>query len=296
MRQTQLPRVVPLERWRAASGPPSPRGWRTRELFPALAAVLVVLFSLPARAADDADVGERRRVYLLIKDLGDEKPTVRDEAERALARMGDAVLDEVIAALANRHRAVRTMDPDRRPVARARAAKLLGGIGGDRAGKHLTAALRDRSPLVRRTACSALGDMEWKPAVPELIEIVENDSPAVAGDAVLALGAIGDKAAVKPLRRTLANPATLERKYKDDDHVARIRAGAAFALGMIGDTRAAPDLLTALDDEAARVRQHADRALRLMSGESMGFKANDSEEQRRKAVKAWRVYWNTKLK
>ncbi|MFW6107882.1 MAG: HEAT repeat domain-containing protein [bacterium] len=292
MRQIQPDRAAPPER-RPAGPAQGQRPWR---LSPALTAAFVVLLSLPARAADDPDVGPRRRVYLLIKDLGDEKPTVRDEAERALARMGDEALDEVIAALGNRHRAVSTMDPDRNPIARARAAKLLGRIGGDRAGKHLTAALRDRSPLVRRTACTALGDMEWKPAVPKLIEILENDAPAVAGDAVLALGALGDKAAVEPLRRTLTNPATLKRKYKDDDHVARIRAGAAFALGMIGDTRAVPDLLNALDDEAARVRRYADTALRLMSGENMGFKADAPEQQRRKAVKAWQVYWKTKLK
>jgi len=293
----------------------------------ALIALACIAAAAPARAADEPVDPQRRRVYLLIKDLGDAKGSVRFEAEAALKRLGNAALEDVIAALDNRHRAVSTMDADRNPVARSRAAKVLGSIGGERAATHLITALDDRSSLVRGAACSALGEMRWKPAVPGLIRLADGDDATVAGDAAAALGSIGGDDARKTLERVLGTEATLKRKYKDAAAVARVRSHAAFALGrvgdkaavpalvtaltdgaesvrssaalalgMIGDTAAVPGLLAALDDGSVRVRRAADLALRKMSGQDVGFDSKAAEPERKKAARAWRAYWRAKLK
>ena len=94
----------------------------------------------------------------------------------------------------------------------------------------------------------------------------------------------------------LTGPDALKKAYKNDADVTRVRASAAFALGMIGDTTAVPALLTALRDKATRVRAHADLALRTMSKRNLGFKAGAPEAEREAAAKAWDAWWKVRLK
>jgi HEAT repeat protein len=263
-------------------------------------AVLVVLTTaegVSGAEADDPKVEERRRIHLLIRDLGDAKFATRAAAEKHLVALGDKALDDLVAALESRHRAVSTMAADRRDTARARAARALGGIGGDRAAQHLLAALGDNERLVRRAAITALGDLKHEPAAKELRALLDDDDPVIACDAARALGALGDRPAVSSLAWRLDNRAKLLTRYKDAAAVSRLRSAAAFALGMIGDAKgAAPALIRALRDADVQVRRHADLALRRLSGRNVGFKPDAPAARREPAVKAWEAYWKVKLR
>ncbi len=262
--------------------------------------VFFLLFCLPvalrAFGAEDPKVQERRTIHLLIRDLAAKKPAVRAAAERKLKQFGEKAAPDLILALDNRHIAVTTMPAERNEIARGRAARVLGAIGGKRAGKHLTGALADPSILVRRSVINALGEMRCKDAVPELLKLASDDSATIASDAVLALGAIRDKAAVKDVLKILNARQELKAKYKNDADVSRVRGAAAFALGMLGDTAAVDALLAVLRDPDAHVRRHANWSLILMSGRDLGFKADAPEAEREKAAKAWDAWWKAKRK
>lgn len=241
-------------------------------------------------------VQERREVHLLIRDLADRKLPVRVEAERKLKLLGAKAAGDLILALENRHLAVTTMAAEKNEVARARAARALGAIGGKRPALHLMKALGERNVLVKRSVIGALGDLRHKPAVPDLIKLSADADVAIAADAVRALGNIGDRSALKTLLGVLTSPGALKKKYKHDADVSLVRSAAAFALGMLGDTAAVPELLKALRDPDRRVRQHADLALRQMSGRNVRFKANAPETERERAAKIWDAWWEAKLK
>ena len=259
--------------------------------------LILGLFGFAAHAADAAEsVQERRIVYLLIRDLADKKLTVRVEAERKLKLLGARAAGDLILALENKHLAVTTMPAEKNEVARARAARVLGVIGGKRPALHLMKALGAKNALVKHAVIGALGDLRHKPAVPDLIKLSADADVAIAADAVRALGNIGDRSALKTLLGVLTSPGALKKKYKHDADVSLVRSAAAFALGMLGDTAAVPELLKALRDPDRRVRQHADLALRQMSGRNVRFKANAPETERERAAKIWDAWWEAKLK
>ncbi|MFH1730739.1 MAG: HEAT repeat domain-containing protein [Planctomycetota bacterium] len=238
---------------------------------------------------------ERRAVHLLIRDLADKKLTVRVEAERKLKLLGVKAAGDLILALENRHLAVTTMPAEKNEVARARAARVLGAIGGKRPAPHLMRALGEKNALVQRAVIGALGDLRHKPAVPDLIKLSADANAEVAAAAVRALGNIGDRAALKTLLGVLTSSGALKKKYDHDTDVSLVRSAAAFALGMLGDTAAVPELLKALRDPDRRVRQHADLALRAMSGRNVRFKASAPEAERERAAKVWEAWWEAKL-
>jgi len=261
-------------------------------LFPIFPLFLFFLCA-PAFAAQGAK--ERRIVYLLIRDLADKKLTVRVEAERKLKLLGAKAAGDLILALENRHLAVTTMPAEKNEVARARAARVLGAIGGKRPALHLLKALGEKNALVKRGVIGALGDLRHKPAVPDLIKLSADANAAIAADAVRALGNIGGRSALKTLLGVLTSSGALKKKYKHAADVSLVRSAAAFALGMLGDTAAVRELLRALRDPDRRVRQHADLALRTMSGRNVRFKANAPEAERERAAKVWDAWWEAKL-
>lgn len=235
-------------------------------------------------------------MHLLIRDLADKKPGVQAEAERKLAQLGEQAVGALILALENKHLAVTTMQAGKNEVARARAARVLGAIGGVRPARHLMTALAQKNALVKRAVIGALGAMRHKPAAAELVALTADPNAATAADATRALGSIGGRPALKTLLGLLTSPAVLKKRHPHAADVALVRSAAAFALGMLGDVAAVPELLKALRDPEVRVRRHADLALRQMAGRSVGFKAAAPEAERERTVKVWEAWWEAKLK
>ncbi|AEA47472.1 HEAT repeat domain-containing protein [Archaeoglobus veneficus] len=125
---------------------------------------------------------------------------------------------------------------------RARAAEILGDIGGERAYKELISILinEDEDEEVRNAAAKSIAWADEK-ALRMLLEKLE-----------------GRK--IKGATWVLVD--RLIKTLKSDD--ASIRMNSAIALGRLGDTRCLPHLIDALEDEAPEVRRAAAMALGML--------------------------------
>ncbi|MBZ0317427.1 MAG: HEAT repeat domain-containing protein [Anaerolineae bacterium] len=130
---------------------------------------------------------------------------------------------------------------------RYRAAEVLGRIRDTRAVMPLTDALQDTEYQVQWEAARALGKLCDPRAVQPLIRVLAEDN-LLQEIAVYSLCEVGEPA-VAPLIDALCNP------------VWRVRKGAAWALGELGDTRAVEPLIKALGDDVERSRYMAAWAL-----------------------------------
>lgn len=98
-----------------------------------------------------------------------------------------------------------TLSTDPHPSVRARAADLLGGLGGRQAVDRLGALLADPDPGPRAAAARALGALgDWRSA-PRVAELLRDPAWIVRRDAGLALRALGNPGTVL-LRRALGDP------------------------------------------------------------------------------------------
>ena len=168
------------------------------------------------------------------------------------------------------------------PVAsRARAARALGHIGDRGSAAPLIAALGDPDATVRREAAFALGLVADSASVPALAAGLRREGdPAVRVAIVTALGYIGSRAASPSLATSIRSPRVAERqaaalasaRLRDStlvdpllrvvrDSHAETRWRLAYALGRIGDVRAARALRTLSYDRDELVRAFAARAL-----------------------------------
>ena len=162
-----------------------------------------------------------------------------DAGTLTLVRWSQRHVPDLLRILAN---------PDQREV----AARLLGEIGPGAASAvpALIEVLKDHP--ARNAAARALGQIGpgAASAVPALIELLKDHSAQHA--AVYALGRIGPSAreAVPELIRILR------------EDFAGPRAGAAEALGLIGDPRALPSLRDALTDKTRFLAKRAAEVIR----------------------------------
>ena len=185
-----------------------------------------------ARLRESGDVGG------LVRLLARGEPPVRHLAAAALGELGSpAAIPALAAALAG---------PDVEGV-RWRAAEALVRIG-PLALEELVPLAVHPDPDVRWKACVALGEIGDRRAAPVLIERLTDLDRFVRGRAVSALVRLGAPAG-GPLARALEDPD------------ARIRQGAAEALGQIGDPAAMEGLLIAIRDPVESVRRAAAVAL-----------------------------------
>ncbi|WP_292365513.1 MULTISPECIES: HEAT repeat domain-containing protein [unclassified Methanoculleus] len=182
-------------------------------------------------------IGDPAAIPALMGALNDGDAYVRSRAALALGAIGEAAREGLIASLSAGNERVRWG-----------AALALGSIGGESAIKALIGALRDPDGDVRQRAAGALGDI-GEPALPSLIEALRTDDEALRQGAIAALGFVGRPAV----------GALIEALGTGDDW--RVRAGAARALGEIGERRVADPLIRALDDESEGVREAAREAL-----------------------------------
>ena len=234
--------------------------------------------------------------------INDESTAVQLTAETALHKIGTDELIELLLyhedplvreAAADGLRVVGTskaVDPLRQALssdvdARVRLAtvKALEKIGGERAEEGLLqAALSDEDQGVRERSVLALGKNKAAWTVAEIATLLRSDDdPVIRAAAAWALGEIKGPGALLPLLDASAyDPAeavrqaaaeallkwdriSLTRVLKESDNPEE-RATAARLLGELGDARAVPALVEALDDPEAIVRLAALDALKLL--------------------------------
>jgi HEAT repeat protein len=180
-----------------------------------------------ALAGHSGDVATARAL------LGDPDPRVRATALGALARMGEAAVDEVATALA---------DPS--PEVRRRACEVAVAVPG----VDLVARLADEDSGVVEVAAWALGERADSSAgaVERLSSVATgHDDPLCREAAVAALGAVGDE---RGLPAILA--ATRDRPA--------IRRRAVIALAPFSGPEVEAALTRALEDRDWQVRQAAE--------------------------------------
>jgi HEAT repeat protein len=91
-------------------------------------------------------------------------------------------------------------------------------------------------------------------------------------------------------RLTRMKDSTLE-KYLGDD-VLEIRIAAARACALKGSKSLIPRLIPLLRDTRGGVAETAHQALKELTGEDFGPKANASREERVQASRQWTEWWN----
>jgi HEAT repeat protein len=167
----------------------------------------------------------------LVRALADDSPTVVEEAQRSLRRLGpQVVLPAFARALESRDKTIRL-----------HAAEVLRDLGHDAAPATpaLRALLRDRYPQIRVVAAHALGNIGSESAVTGLVAALNDKSPSVRAAGAFALGTIGRAAASSAghVRLCLADPDL------------KVRVASARALWQItGDAAASvPALVAALN-------------------------------------------------
>jgi HEAT repeat protein len=161
----------------------------------------------------------------------------RASAAMALARLGAAAVQPLIAQLKGADRATRSV-----------LALVLSRIGEPAAGPLLDALRSDDAPT-RHGAAWALGQLGEKRATEPLLALLKDPDPEARGGAAWALGELREPRALDPLLAMLKDP------------VAEPRWGAAEALGKLGDERALDPLLALLKDSEPHVRRAAILAL-----------------------------------
>ena len=170
-------------------------------------------------------------------------------AEAALALAEPGWLPELAAALGS-------ADQDRRWW----AVRALAQLPGEAVTGALLNAAADRDDSVRAAAIFALGERAAPAAVVPLLFALRDASEFMARLATDALIHVG-KPAVLGLIRAL-----------EQDAQPRVRANAARALALIGDTSAIPALFKALEDESALAQYWAEEGLERMGVGQVYFK------------------------
>jgi HEAT repeat protein len=200
----------------------------------------------------------------MVHRLDDPDPEVREEAARALGRIGSPDTEAVDALVACLKDPQSTIRPD--------AAQALGQIGDPRAIPALVEGLACPMPEVQDACAHALQAIK-KPGrsrrtaralrktedasdapVADLIGRLEDPDPVVREEAARALGRVGSPEAVEALIHRLL------------DRGSAIRSDAALALGDIGDPRAIPALTQGLSDGTPDVQDACARALGDIGG------------------------------
>jgi HEAT repeat protein len=240
-------------------------------------------------------IGDPRAIKGLALLLRDERYFVREQASRALGRIGEPAVDLLLemassSTPATREGAVealgstgskRAIDKvvealtDSNANVRSAAVRSLGESGSERAVPHLISLMRDESSALRAQAAASLGRLGHA-SLPSLVSALKDSRPSVRQLAAEALGDIGSKDAVTPLIELVtvdqsgARPEAIEALGKIGDPAAvapilsvmrnaspSVRKRAISALASFRDPRAIDALAVALSDQNEEVRQAA---------------------------------------
>ena len=170
---------------------------------------------------------------------GDADSSVRSAAAGAIGELGDS---EDVASLSS------SLAADLSALVRQAVAEALGQIGGEEAARSLgRSLLKDREASVRVASADALSEAREPRALPELVQAREGDrSGEVRSAASNALEAYS----LSELADSLGGSESVP-----------VRTSAAELLGERGNPVAAPDLIEAMNDQSAEVREAASRAI-----------------------------------
>jgi HEAT repeat protein len=159
------------------------------------------------------------------------------------------------------------------------AVESLGRIADEKAVPALLGLLKDEDQMVRSRVCYALAQIGSSAATKPLLELLEDKEPGVRSAAAYAVGIIGDDDAIEPLlaafkeadqneRWSLASALSsfgprvfdIAKEFTSSDKKG-IRQYGVDILNRLGDKRALPFLIAALDDTSEDVRRAAAQSL-----------------------------------
>ena len=84
--------------------------------------------------------------------------------------------------------------------------------------------------------------------------------------------------------------AELRRVFTESDS-ERVRVAAALGLGLVRDWDSVPRLLEAMQSPSVLLRSRAATAVNRIVGQDFGFRAQDPQPQRRKAIEVIKKNW-----
>jgi len=182
-------------------------------------------------------------------------------AEKALAGIGRAAMDPLIAALP-----YASEDLERRSI-----IQILGDIGNAQIIKHVLPSLDDANPFTRQDALRTLRKVADLSIADSIIKALSDKTAFVREEAIRTLCILKAKDSTTELIKCLEDA--------DDD----VRKEAAIAIGELGDQSVADALILALSDKNYSVREEAARSLGKLGGEKASeplIKMLDDEERR----------------
>lgn len=184
---------------------------------------------------------DERRWFKLIRQSSQYEDTERKAKDKALAR---AILERDGAKVLPFW--LRQCDHDA-GAARFRLEEFVDSLGATNAAPALIDALRSPNELIRKSSIYFIGKLKVQGAVPALREQLPNEK--LRAVSLWALGQVKAREAFLDALNYL----------NDTNEVVRIRATGT--LGKLGDVRAVPKLIVALDDPLWDVRYSAQAAL-----------------------------------
>lgn len=174
--------------------------------------------------------------------------------------------------------------------------------------------LKLENPQVRAESAQTLGRLKCKKASPQLVQALRDGQPEVQYAAARALGEIGPGApgAVAPLEKCLlarevagrlAFGAALARlgaqSGRDElvrlltDRTINVAVEVAEAMAAAPHESFVPALIERLDPNNLRLTAALDAALRKITGQDFGYRPNDPQAARERALAAWREWFRT---
>lgn len=175
----------------------------------------------------------------MIDALKDKDSGVRTEAVRTLGEFEDRrALDSLMEEL-----------NDSSPSVRAAAISVLKSYEDPRISDSVIRLLNDSSTLVRSAAVWYMREKPDKRAIEALIPLL-SDENTIASTSAQALAKIGDAKAVDPLIKIVRSEYDRERMLGGDIY---LRNSAINALGQIGDKKATPIIIDALQNKELRI-------------------------------------------
>ena len=205
------------------------------------------------------EIGDVAAVPALIRRLEDENFNNQEYAAAALARLGDHRATQPLVMLLRSAGA--------KQQARRAAAEALRELGDLRSVPNLILALEDRDRQSRLLALGLLRVLGDARAVPPIIALLRDFDAEVCCEAVATLAVLKDGRAVGGLLDLLAPAGRGSRRPEPPDII--------WALGELGDARAAPALEPWLGDPARNTRQATAQALHAVGWQPADDAARD---------------------